>query len=319
MSKYRERLSGLIKQLTHNFELRGHSHDLSLYEHRQLHFNGIDFSVSILENPSAKKTFVFMPGTNAYGLLYTDFLFALYHRGFNIVTFDPRGHGVSGGQPGGYTMEELVDDFQQVFNYALNRWGLPTMIGGSSQGGITAFYLAQKDSRVERVLCHNLADLSDDRSMELTRIPRLGKYLKRILPILNKFIPNLPFPMLGYLDLKREPVKGFKHAKEVIAKDPYVYPLISIRTLYSLAYCPPPKALSETEVPLFVLQAGEDTIFKTDYIRYIFNRIGSRDKTLKVYPGLPHYMIVDYVDEFIEDVAQWAMPREEVFRDQLQS
>ncbi len=41
-----------------------------------------------------------MPGTNAYAILYKEFLSALADHGNNIVGFDPRGHGRSGGVSG---------------------------------------------------------------------------------------------------------------------------------------------------------------------------------------------------------------------------
>jgi len=76
-----------------------------------------------------------MPGTSAYALIYGEFLKALADRGYNVVGFDPRGHGRSGGERGSYTIPELVSDMKAAVEYAQKRFGDPIVVAGSSQGG----------------------------------------------------------------------------------------------------------------------------------------------------------------------------------------
>lgn len=287
-------------------KMRGSSHPMSEYQTVILSNDGNEIAVDILEAKEAKAVIVFMPGTNAYTYLYNDYLFALFNLGYHVVAFDPRGHGKSGGRPGGYSIEELLSDFTCVAEYTKKRFQLPLFVSGSSQGGITAFYYLLKDQSVSGGICHNLADLSDPRSVELIRYPRLGKWLRPLSLLIPKlkFFEKIPVAMCLYLDLKNEPVKGFKNAKQVLYENPFLHPYVSLKTLMSLGNTSPPKPMSESQVPLFVIQAGGDNIFRTNYIEYILSKYLG-EKKIKIYPGLPHYMIVDYVDQFINDVDDW--------------
>jgi len=266
--------------------------------------DGLALHLDIIDVDRQRPTLVFMPGTNAYAMLYGDFLTTLADRGHNIVGFDPRGHGRSQGARGSYTLSELVTDLRSVIAYARERFGDPVVVAGSSQGGITAFYLAAMGDPVAGVICHNAADLGDPDSVRLTRFPRIGRLLKPVLPRLARVFPELPVPMTAYLDLGLEPVRNMGNAREVLYWDPLLVPFVRLKTMASLGGEPLARPVEEIEVPVMILQAGRDTIFPTDYIEKLYARL-SCQKSLKVYPDLPHYMIVDHVDELADDVVEW--------------
>lgn len=272
--------------------------------------NGMILHLDVIEKDKRRPTVVFMPGTNAYALLYGDFLTALADRGdYNIVGFDPRGHGRSGGTRGSYTIPELMKDMHAAVAYARNRFGDPIAVAGSSQGGITAFYYAAEGFPVAGVVCHNLADLNDPASVRLTRNPSLSRHLKPLLMTFARFFPEFSVPMTFYLDLKAEPVRGMGDAKTVLYEDPLTVPFIRLKGMASLGSAKLPCPVEKISTPVFILHGGQDKIFPQDYIEDIYNRLTCK-KTLKVYPGLPHYMIVDHVDTFLPDLIAWL---EEVF------
>jgi pimeloyl-ACP methyl ester carboxylesterase len=220
------------------------------------------------------------------------------------VGFDPRGHGRSQGARGSYTVGELVADMRSVVEHARKRFGDPVVVAGSSQGGITAFYLAAAGAPVAGVICHNAADLSDPDSVRLTRFPRIGRLLKPALPRLARMFPELPVPMTAYIDLKLEPVRNMGSARDVLYWDPLLVPFVRLKTMASLGGEPLARPVEEIEIPVMLLQAEKDTIFPTDYIETIHARLRC-EKSLKIYPGLPHYMIVDHVDRILNDVVEW--------------
>ncbi|MGB1015304.1 MAG: alpha/beta hydrolase, partial [Nannocystaceae bacterium] len=258
----------------------------------------------ITEAGRGRPTVVFMPGTNAYSLLYGEFLLALADAGLNVVGFDPRGHGRSEGQGGSYTLPELVDDFAVVVEHARARMGGPIFAAGSSQGGIAAFYLAASEVEIAGAVCHNAADLSDPSSARLTRFPRLGRLFKPALLGLAKILPEVRVPMRAYLDLKKEPVRGMGTAHEVLHQDPLLVPYVRLKTLASLGSAPLARPVEAIETPLLLLQAGADTIFPTDYMTTLFERL-TCPKQMHVYPGLPHYLVVDHVETLAADVVRW--------------
>lgn len=265
---------------------------------------GAQLHVDVLACEGARACVVFMPGTNAYALLYGEFLVALAEQGVHVVGFDPRGHGRSSGARGSYTVEELMSDMDAVVQFARQRFGLPVFVAGSSQGGITALYYAAAGASVAGVICHNLADLSQPESARLMRWPRLGRLLRPHMARLARALPELPVPMSAYLDLRSEPVRGVGTAHRALLSDPLTVPFVRLRTLASLSSGPFPDPLSRVRCPVLVLQAGDDGIFPTDYVRAAFERLRC-PKSMKVYAGRAHYMVVDDVPVFLPDVTAW--------------
>ena len=260
----------------------------------QLHLDTID------AGPDARATVVFVPGTNAYALLYGEFLTTLADRGLNVVGLDPRGHGRSDGARGSYTLAELVEDVGAAVRWA-ERFGAPVYVAGSSQGGIAAFYYAATGAPLAGILCHNIADLDEPESARCMRHPRIGAAIRPHIGALARWLPELPIPMLGYLDLGSEPVRGAASAAEVLLTDPLTVPFVRLRALASLGHGPTATPAERITCPVFVLHAERDAIFPEDYVRSVFSRITS-EKRMTTYAGLAHYMIVDDVAVFIDDV-----------------
>lgn len=263
--------------------------------------DGISLHIDFIDVSPHADTLVFMPGTNAYTLLYGEFLTAVADRGINVVGFDPRGHGRSGGARGSYVLGELVRDMDAVVCWARQRFAGRVFVAGSSQGGIVSFYYAAGHTDVAGAICHNIADLADPASVCLTRFPRMSSLLGPLVRLLARIAPELPVPMSAYLDLRAEPVAGFVHAREILLGDPLTVPFVRLRTLDSLSREPLPTAPERIATPILVLQAEADTIFPTAYVEALARRIGPAARVI-VYPGLPHYMIVDHVGSFVDDV-----------------
>lgn len=250
-------------------------------------------------------TVVFVPGTNAYALLYGEFLTALADRGINVLGLDPRGHGRSGGARGSYTLSEIIEDLETVVCWTRERRpNSPVFVAGSSQGGLAAFYLAASRFPLAGAICHNIADLDDAEAVRLMRSPPLGRALRPIIGRLARRFPEVPVPMVAYLDLEAEPVRGAGNAKKILLEDPLTVPFVRLRSLASLAFGPTANPAERVQCPVFVLQAGADNIFPEDYVRSVYDRLPGK-KHFAVYPGLPHYMVVDHVPALLDDVVSF--------------
>jgi len=223
---------------------------------------------------------------------------------------DPRGHGRSEGARGSYTISELVIDTRATVGYARKRFGDPIAVGGSSQGGIVAFYFAATDEPVAGVICHNIADLGDPLSIRLTRNPSLSSLLKPVLKVFAPIFPEMRVPISFYLNLEAEEMRGYGTLKAFVDQDPLVVKSIRLKGLASLASEKLPRPVEQITTPVLVLHSGRDNIFPSDYIEGIYNRLTCK-KSLKVYLDLPHLICTEYVSTIIPDVVEWL---EEVFR-----
>jgi fermentation-respiration switch protein FrsA (DUF1100 family) len=167
---------------------------------------------------------VHAPGTGTFGLLYTEYLYKLSRQGFNVVGYDPRGHGASSGKRGVYTLGELVDDALAVIDHAIATYGDKVAVSGDSQGGMTAFYCAAAEPRLKAAVCHSIIAPDEPDNTRLTRWPRYYKMLASTRPItqplLNTPIGQLMQPVSAYLDLKAEESDIFPDLHEFFKEDP---------------------------------------------------------------------------------------------------
>ncbi len=266
--------------------------------------DGINLHVDVLEKSADAPTIVFIPGTAIYGLCYGELLYKLSTAGFNVVAFDPRGHGRSEGERGDYTITEIMRDTENVITYAINRFNSKVSLMGSSQGGIIAFYMAAKDERLSSVVCQNFADLGAPETLQLARHPRLFKYIKLLIARHGHRLPNVQVPVTSYIDLEKIPVKYFGSAKTFMESDPLCLKTISLRALQSLANTEMQKPVEEIKVPVMVLQGTADSIFPVSYTQKIFGKLTCKKK-ISLFPDKSHAVLHEDTDAVVPEVVSW--------------
>lgn len=301
-------------------EKLGISHIRGSWEDQWIDSSDVRLYAPVFPASEPGPSVVFIPGTSVYALCYAELLYGLQQEGFNVVGFDPRGQGRSGGRRGDYTIMEHVSDARAACAYARNRFKGPVFVMGSSQGGIEAFYLAATEEKLSGVICHNIADLMDEESIRLTRFgPRksgnqqgsISKLVFRsaragivMLKLAAKLAPNIKVPIVLYLDLKSEPMRAFGNAWNFILQDPLALKSISLRAMASLAGTTMPKPAGEIKTPIMVLHSSLDHIFPQDYIMRLFDMLAC-DKDIKIYPGLHHLITIEHVPVIIKDIVEW--------------
>ncbi len=266
--------------------------------------DGLKLHVDVYEYDPEAPTIVFIPGTAIYSMCYGEMLHKLGESGFNIVGFDPRGHGRSEGIRGDYTIPELMRDTQHVITYAINRFNKQVSVMGSSQGGIVAFYLAAIDNRIQSVICQCLADMSSPETEELARWPLLIRSFKSFASRAGNMIPNIQMPVESYIDLSRIPLRHFGSIRNFVNADPLCLKTVSMRALLSLAFEPVPKPIEEIKVPVMILLGTADSIFTVPYTQRIFDRLQCQ-KELVLFHGKSHAMLTEDTDEVASVVSGW--------------
>ena len=292
-------------------EMMGFPGLFSKFEQTGVDCDGFHIHMDILAHGADAPTVVFMPGTSLYALCYGEILYKLHLEGFNVVGFDPRGHGRSTGERGDYTIAELMDDARAVVNYAIERFGHDVSLMGSSQGGIVSFYLAAEGFPLRSVVCQNFADLTSPESARLTRFPRLSNVMKPLLRQFGKILPTTMIPIASYLDLDGIDVKNFGSVKKFIDNDPLALTSVSFRALSSLATTEIPRPVEQIEVPVMVLQGTTDSIFPVDYTRAIFDKLTCK-KRFRLFEGKNHAIMVNDADLILQPIVEWLREVHEV-------
>ena len=283
-------------------------HDLGYvmdrFETASIESDGVELKLYLFESSPGDPSVVFIPGTGVYAPLYGKFMSDLSDQGFNVIGYDCRGHGLSGGGGGDYTIGQLVEDTRNVVSYAIERYGERVAVAGSSQGGIVAFYTAAADSRLGCAVCHNLLAPDEPDNYRMTRFPAVFKRLIGLTPLL-RFLPGgLRVPVSLYLDLSAEPCRLMPDMKEFVRSDPMLVLSISLDALVSLTDTPLATPVEEIKVPVMVIHSELDNIFPEDYVRRVFDRLECKKKLVSL-ENTPHLVLIDFVDDIMPEVVSW--------------
>ncbi|NPV58910.1 MAG: alpha/beta hydrolase [Actinobacteria bacterium] len=251
---------------------------------------------------------VHAPGTGSHAIMYAKYLHALSRRGFNVVGYDPRGHGASSGKRGIYTLGELVEDALAVIDHAIAAYGDEVAVCGDSQGGMTAFYCAAAEPRLKAAVCHSLIAPDEPDNTRMTRWPGFYKMLAATRPltqpVLNTPLGHLMLPVTAYLDLKAEESETFPDLYRYFKEDPVQLSAVSFAAISSLDTTPMARRVEEIEVPVMVVHGAKDIIFPEDYVRRVYGRLRCEKEFLYL-PHAAHGVMLDNVDEIVPPIAAW--------------
>lgn len=277
--------------------------DRSSYTETSIVANGISLHLDIFSAGKNAPTVVFIPGTSVYTKFYIEFLYKLYLQGFNVVGFDPRGHGLSSGLRGDYTINEEVDDTLAVVKYAHERFGGKVAIAGSSQGGMVAFYAAARDNSIAAAACHNIADLNGKDNLVLSQV-RPPVFMVPFVEFMAGLYKNFAIPVSLYLDLTKEKTKSGIDVAKLLKDNPVTVKWITIRALGSLMHTELAQPVEKITVPIMLIHADKDTIFPQKYVESIFNRLTCKKKYLLL-KDTEHLVMTNNVDEVVPPIAAW--------------
>jgi len=277
--------------------------DRSILEETYIDVSGYRLHLNIGSFGKGAPTLVFIPGTSAYAQVYAQFGFDLLKRGFNVIGFDPRGHGQSSGPRGDYTINGLVEDTMAVAKYARNRFGGKIVLSGSSQGGMAAFYAAAADDSLAAAVCHNIADLNGKDNIILSKI-RPPQFLVPVASFFMKLYGSYSIPISLYLNLTKEKFPDGTSAATLLKEDPLAVSWITFRALNSLMRTELSKPVEEIKVPIMLIHAEKDNIFPQAYVEGIYNRLTCK-KNYLLLKDTEHLVMTNNVDEIIPATTAW--------------
>lgn len=256
--------------------------------------------------PAAKAhgTVLIMHGFAEHGLRYGHLVQALVPAGWNVVSFDARGHGHSGGtRVFCKAFQEYTDDLARAV--ALVKQKLPgrLYLFGHSMGGlITLRLLAEQPHLVDGAI------LSNPALANKVNIPgwKLGLAIGA-----SRLAPGLSVPTgIPPEHVSRDPL-------EVTAydKDPLVSKVATARWYTEFVKAQAdlltrPQALRD--VPLLFLVGDGDRIIDPQVTRDFYARLDGRDATEHVYPGFYHELINEPAPDrarVISDATTWLANR----------
>ena len=201
-------------------------------------------------------------------------------KGYAIYGLDHLGHGKSDGQ------QEVIDRFTDytdtlaTYFKMVRGWqeGKPIFIMGHSMGGlITCYYLLDHQADFKGAILSAPAIKVSD-SISSTTIT-MGKMLSVIAP------------KAGVLALDPTGISRDPEVVKAYVEDPLVFHGKTPARLAAEMLKAMQRVTQEVEkitLPIIVVQGSEDKLVDPDGAQMLYDRAGSKDKTLKIYQGAYH-------------------------------
>ncbi len=233
-----------------------------------------------LPEGNVKATLLIVHGVGEYCGRYTNVINHFVPLGYAVYGLDHIGHGKSGGQ------RELIKQFEDfteplaLYYQMVKEWqpGKPIFIYGHSLGAlITLFYLLDHSADFKGAIISAPPVKVPDNISPLT--VTVGKVLATIAP------------RTGILGLD---TSSLSHDQEVVTaynNDPLVFHgkiTASISAGMLRAMLRVNEEASKITLPLFILQGSADRIVDPTGAKLLFDKVGSKDKTIKIYDNLFH-------------------------------
>ena len=219
--------------------------------------------------------------------------------GYDIHAFDLRGHGRSQGEPRVYvhSIDEYTGDVERFFTAVQERTaGLPIFLLGHSMGGaISARFLVDGDRGLAGAILSAPA---------VRRAGILGRPVEAVFLFIARFVSRWHFPKLDNVKISRDP-----EVVERYDSDPLIYrdgmPFgTAAAVVRSARYVD--KNAGQITLPIFFGHGTDDALVKHIASERLHERVGSEDKTLKLYPGLYHEILNEPErGQVMQDMIDW--------------
>ena len=255
-----------------------------------------------LPDGDARAVLLVVHGWAEHSGRYTNLVDYFVPKGYAICALDHRGHGRSEG-PRGYVdrFSDYLLDLKTFFDLVRSQHSDTKifMVGHSMGGTVATAYVIEHQHELAGLL------LSGASLMVGSGLPSALIPLARILSVL--------MPRMGVFVLNAADISQDKAVVNAYVNDPLVYrgkitcrfAAEMIKTLRRL-----PSQMPEINLPILVMHGTADRLGEPEGSRLLYDRAGSKDKTLKLYQGFYHEIFNEPGrEQVLSDMESWLAAR----------
>lgn len=249
------------------------------------YFDGYDGSELFHQSwqvKSPRATLVVTHGIGEHSESYNRFAQGMTGLGYDVIAWDLRGHGRSSGNRGtvGQFMEYAKDLDHFVKHLAIKgQLTKPFYFIGHSMGGlVTALKIIEGGEADSKgvVLSSPLFGIG-------VPVPQIKEQAARWV---SQFLPKLTLHNeINYQDLTHDRSVTEEYDKDVLRHDQISVGLF-VEMVATIEYVK--TNADRFRAPVFVQQAGDERIVSRAATELVFEKLGSTDKTLKIYEDMLH-------------------------------
>jgi pimeloyl-ACP methyl ester carboxylesterase len=277
-----------------------------MYSEHEIKSGNTNIVLSVWEAKEAIAVIVFIPGTMVHPLYYETLLEEFRKCDFTVVGVHPVGHGKSPRDVKRYTINDIVRNGRDAVTFALERYSLPVIVFGSSQGGLVAAAIAAEDERIAAAFAHNLLMAELPETIGVSSFPKWLRHIYRLVVGVFKFFaklfPDLSLPPCFYMDKNR--ISADPEIWEKVNHDELCLTHYSLHFLSSLftTYFP---GLTDGSIrcPVYVITDTGDELFPIEYINLVFERLNAPHKEMITFDYNDHMIMVTHPKDVCEKVS----------------
>lgn len=263
----------------------------------------LQYRIWLAEGP-VHGTVVVMHGFADHGMRYGHLVDVLVPAGWNVLSFDARGHGESGGtRVFCKAFQEYTDDLARAI--ALSREKLPgrQVLYGHSMGGLIALRLLMDQPRLVDALVVSNPALSNK-----VKVPVWKEGLAQVA---SRVSPGLSIPSgIPASDISRDPLEVAAYSQDpLVSKDAtarwYTEFVQAQREVLE-------RPRDVRDVPTLALVGEGDRIIDPAVTLAFFQRVAGSDQTIQTYPGFYHELINEPDADrarVLHDITRWLATR----------
>lgn len=222
----------------------------------------------------------------------------LVNHNYCVTAYDHRGHGLSDGLPGHVeSFGEYDEDIAKIISSVRSRSQAKSLfLIGHSMGGLIALrYAARKSGALSgAIISAPLIEVAVPVPAHKLMIARVSARMAPRMRLDNEINPA---------NLSRDPEVG-----RAYAADPLVNRKVSGKWFAEATRAMKEVAewASQITTPVLVMHGTEDKLASVDATKRLFERIGSSDKELVIYPGFYHELFNEpEKQEVFDRVTDW--------------
>lgn len=255
-----------------------------------------------VDNPKA--VFIGVHGFAEHMGRYNYLVKRMNEDGISTYRFDNRGHGKSQGKRGHLdNYMDFITDADKIVDIAREENpGKPIYMMGHSMGGfITLLYGITYPNKLSGQVLSGAASYYND---------EVKGFKGLIMKLANRIKPDFYIKNDLSAKLSRDPDVVDRYRKDKLCFDKatagFYYQFLVSGTDFLV------KKLPKYEYSCLILHGGSDKIIPKEASVNLFECIGSKDKTIKIYPELYHEILNEKEkDEVIDQILQWTSERVE--------
>jgi acylglycerol lipase len=239
---------------------------------------------------------VIVPGFNAHSGQYTWVADQFVTNGLAVYALDLRGRGKSDGER--FYVEKFADYVNDVATFVTiaksHDPGLPVFLLGHSAGGVVAcLYALEHQAEITGLICESFAH----------ELPA-PDFALAVLKGLSHVAPHAHVLKLNNADFSRDP-----KVVEAMNNDPLIaHEVQPTQTVAEMVRADErlKQEFGLITLPVLILHGTLDKAAKPSGSQHFYDKVGSTDKTLKLYEGHVHDLLNDIDKEVVlEDIHQW--------------